>query len=291
MKVNRTWLAHGAAALVGIQVGSALVATRFVITQIEPASLALLRYSIGFICFLPALISIKRVPFKRKDILPIALLGILQFAIVVALLNYAVLYISAARASLLFATLPLMTMIISVFLGQESLSPLPSLGIVLTIIGVGFILGEGIFEGGESQRWWGDLLALGSALSAAICSVLYRPYLHKYPTTQVAAIAMFSSVLFLVILATGEGFFNQAPQITMEGWFAILFIGVSSGVGYFLWLWALKHNSATQVAPFLALSPLAASVLGVLFLNEAISLRLFIAIILIITGLLLAVRR
>lgn len=42
-----------AAAATGIQVGSAMVATRFVVDQTGPASLALLRYLIGFCCLLP----------------------------------------------------------------------------------------------------------------------------------------------------------------------------------------------------------------------------------------------
>ncbi|MEM7115380.1 MAG: DMT family transporter [Chloroflexota bacterium] len=289
MKLGRAFLATGAAALVGIQVGSALVATRFVISQIEPASLALLRYTIGLLCFLPALTTIEWKPFRRKDIVPIALLGTLQFAIVVALLNYSVLYISAARASLLFATLPLMTTVIAVLLGKESLNLFTSLGIILTIIGVGFILGEELHLDSGYQRRWGDLLVLGSVLAAAVCSIFYRTYLNRYPTTQVAAFAMLNSVLFLAVLAAGEGFFNQAPQITVSGWVAILFIGISSGVGYFLWLWALKNISATKVTSFLALSPLTASILGVLFLSEAITGRLFIAIIFIVSGLLVAV--
>src|SRR5258708_30718839 len=43
-----------ASAATGVQVGAAIVATRFVIGQTSPASLALLRYAIGFCCLLPA---------------------------------------------------------------------------------------------------------------------------------------------------------------------------------------------------------------------------------------------
>ena len=49
---DRPWLAAGAAALAAILVGSGIVVTRFVIEQTHPASLALLRYAIGFACLL-----------------------------------------------------------------------------------------------------------------------------------------------------------------------------------------------------------------------------------------------
>jgi drug/metabolite transporter (DMT)-like permease len=48
-------------------------------------------------------------------------------------------------------------------------------------------------------------------------------------------------------------------------------IGVGSGAGYYLWLWALGHASPTEVTVFLSLSPLTATVLGAAFLGEPIS--------------------
>ena len=45
-----------ASAAAGILVGAAMVATRFVVEQTGPASLALLRYVIGFCCLLPVVL-------------------------------------------------------------------------------------------------------------------------------------------------------------------------------------------------------------------------------------------
>src|SRR5262249_49402269 len=70
----------------------------------------------------------------------------------------------------------------------------------------------------------------------------------------------------------------------------IVFIGFSSGVGYFLWLWALKHASATRVTVFLALSPLTAAVLGALLLRERISPLTTLGLALVALGLWLAHR-
>ncbi len=67
-----------AAAATGIQVGSAMVATRVVVDQAGPASLALLRYAIGFLCLLPVALAMPRPAFAARDLAPIALLGITQ---------------------------------------------------------------------------------------------------------------------------------------------------------------------------------------------------------------------
>ena len=73
-----------AAAVTGILVGAAMVATRFVIDQTSPVSLALLRYSIGSCCLLPPVLRAARVRFERRDLVPIGLLGITQFGILIA---------------------------------------------------------------------------------------------------------------------------------------------------------------------------------------------------------------
>ena len=48
-----------------------------------------------------------RVRFARADILPIAALGIGQFGILIALLNYGLRTVPAGRGALIFASFPL----------------------------------------------------------------------------------------------------------------------------------------------------------------------------------------
>ena len=130
-------LPAAAAAATGIQVGSAMVATRFVVDQAGPASLALLRYAIGFCCLVPfVLVAAPRVRFARRDLLPIALLGIAQFGLLIALLNYGLRFIPSARAALIFATFPLLTMVIAAALGHERLTAGRTVGVLLTVAGV-----------------------------------------------------------------------------------------------------------------------------------------------------------
>ncbi len=285
----KRFLPIAAAAATGILVGSAMVATRFVIDQTAPASLALLRYVIGFCCLLPPAVLSGRVQFEWRDLVPIGLLGITQFGILIALLNYALQFIPSARAALIFATMPLLTMMLATVLGHERLTLEKTLGVVLTIVGVGFALGEkAVQRGGATHEWVGELAVFASALSGAICSVLYRPYLQKYPTLPVSAFAMLASVGFLAVLAAGEGFFGSVPCFTASGWLAVVFIGISSGVGYYLWLWALNHTTPTKVTVFLALSPITAAGLGALLLGERVSTMLFLGLACVVIGLWIA---
>jgi drug/metabolite transporter (DMT)-like permease len=280
-----------AAAASGILVGSAIVATRFVIGQTSPASLALLRYAIGFACLAPAALLGGRIRFAARDLLPIAALGITQFGLLIALLNYALQSIPSGRAALIFACMPLLTMLLAALIGQERLGWEKLAGVLLTLLGVGLALGDKAIGPAVSHSWSGEGAAFLSALCGAVCSVLYRPYLRKYPAVAVSAFAMLASVGFLALLAAGEGFFRGPPHFTFGGWLAVAFIGGNSGVGYFLWLWALGHTTPTRVTVFLALSPVTAMLLGALLLGESLTAASLLGLAAVAGGLLLAHRQ
>ena len=124
----------------------------------------------------------------------------------------------------------------------------------------------------------------------AACSVLYRPYLQRYPTLPVSALAMGASVLFLAPMALVEGWPARVAALSALAWAVVGFIGVSSGAGYFAWLYALKHESPTRVTVFLALNPVTAALLGALLLGEALDGWTLAAIACIASGLWLATR-
>ena len=73
---------------------------------------------------------------------------------------------------------------------------------------------------------------------------------------------MFAAVCFLALLAANEGFFIEMPHFSLRDWLAVLFIGVSSGVGYHCWLWPLGHATPTRVTVFLSLGPITAALPG-----------------------------
>jgi drug/metabolite transporter (DMT)-like permease len=271
--VTRARLAVLVAAATGVQVGSAMVATRYVVDQTGPASLALLLYAIGVCCLAPAVVAAGPLPrFARRDLGPIALLGISQFGILITLLNHGLRVVPSTRAALIFSTFPLITMLFAAAIGQERLTWPKFTGVALTIVGVGIAVGEKALAGGPpAHAWVGEGLVLASAVTGAVCSVLYRPYVRRYGALPVSAVAMLASVVVLAGLAAGEGFFGRVPSFTPLGWAAVLFIGIGSGIGYFFWLWALAHAEATRVTAFMSLSPITAAVLGAWLLSERVS--------------------
>ena len=138
--------------------------------------------------------------------------------------------------------------------------------------------------------WWGELAVLAAAATGALCSVLYRPYLQRYPVVPVSAFAMLASVLSSRCWRWPKPGPRACGGFSAGAWGAIAFIGVSSGIGYFWWLYALKHESPTRVTVFLALNPVTAAVLGWVLLGERPRRWTWLALALIAAGLWLATR-
>jgi drug/metabolite transporter (DMT)-like permease len=289
-----------AAAATGVQVGAAIVASRFAVAEVPPFTLAMLRYAIGFGCLLPFAWRGTREALRQPggptvhssragDLLAMAALGIGQFGILIALLNFGLQHVGAAQAALIFSLFPLLTLLLAAALGRERVTLFLATGVVLSIAGVALMLAPKLGSP-QAGHWWGELAVAASAATGALCSVLYRPYLRRYPTVPVSAFAMLASVLFLALLAGGEHWPSRLAGFSAAAWAAIVFIGVSSGIGYFWWLYALKHESPTRVTVFLGLNPLTAALLGWSLLNEPLPATALGALALTVSGLWLATR-
>lgn len=285
--MNRTALAVFAAAATGVQVGAAITATRYVADAISPVSLAFLRYAIGVACLIPVVALAPRIRFARADVIPIALLGIAQFGILIALLNYGLKTVPAGRGALILATFPLLTLVFAAILGHERVTVAKIIGILLTLLGVAFALGDKL---GGTAEVTGEFAILAAAATGALCSVLYRPYLARYPTLPVSAFAMAAAAAALLVPAALGDLFTAPAQLSASAWAAIVFIGLSSGTFYVVWLWALKNIAATRVTVFLALSPITATALGVALLGEPVTAGMMAGVACVAAGLWVANR-
>lgn len=268
----RLRLALFAAAAVGVQVGAAIVASRWLVRDLGPWSLAFLRYLVGAASLLP-IVAAARQPWSlaapTRERLAVAGLGIGQFGLLIALLNLGLTRLDAGLGALIFATFPLVTLLLSVLIGRERFSSMALFATVLTVTGVGLALGvraPAVADGAGFA--FGAACVLLATLTGALCALAYRPYLERHPTLTLGLWAMSASVLAIAPFAWAEGLLVRAAALSVGQWAAVVGVGLSSGVGYWLWLWALKHAPPSRVTMFLALSPLTATLLGTLWLGE-----------------------
>lgn len=273
------------AALTGVQVGLAMVATRALEGQVGPFTLGFLRYVIGCLVLLPFFLRLRTPRIAVRDRWPVLALGVVQFGVLIALLNAGLERLPAATSAVLFATFPLITILLGAVLGTERLSLGRLGGAALSVAGVAICLGGTTMPGDPL----GAVLVLGAALSGALCATFYRPYLQRYPTLQIGMVAMLAAVVTLLPLSLVEASPDALAALPAGSWWLILLIGLSSGAGYVLWLTALKHAAASEATILMGLSPVTALLLGWLWLSEPLTAGFTMGLALVLSGVALAV--
>ncbi len=284
-------LALLAAALCGVQIGVTLVASEVIVADVGPGRLGFLRYAIAVAVLLPLALMSKAPRIARRDLLPVALLGIGQFGVLIALLYAALLYTSSPRAALVFSSLPLMTLAVSHLMGKASPGFAGVMAILSTLAGIACLLGLDALAGRlTATDLVGLLLAALATLTGAVCSVFYRPYLERYGIMRTSALAMAASLPPLALLGLVE-----PAALPVADWSniiiaLIIFVGLSSGLGYLAWLYALSQADATRMTAFLSLSPVTAALVSVTVLNEPVTPGLVVGIALVALGLIFLAR-
>lgn len=276
--------------------GAAIAVTRLAVAEVPPLTLAMLRYAIAVACLAPfcggALRAWRKAPPVRTragDFTAIVLLGIVQFGLLVALVNFGLQRTGAAEGALIFSLFPLLTLLLSASIGRDRVTAPLLGGVLVSIAGVALALAPKL-GARTGEGWWGETAILAAGVLGAACSVLYRPYLQRYPTVPVSALAMFASVVVLAPVALVEAWPERLASLGARAWAATAFVGVSSGIGFFAWLYALKHESPTRVTVFLGLNPPTAAFVAWALLGEALDAAVFAGLVLVAAGLWLALR-
>lgn len=273
--------------------GASVVATRFVVAETKPISLAFLRYTIACTLLLPVMWHVVRASIPKRDVLAIAALGVIFFGVFPWTFSASLTHSPSARVAVELATMPLLTLLISRLRGYDKITVPKLIGQLLAFVGLVIALrpAAATVVDLKSTVWMGDILAGITALCGAVYNVFSRPYLKRYPPLHVTTLSMYAGLMFLTPIAAANGIFSAAPVFTRTGWLALLFLGTLGGAfGFALWIWALQRSTPSRVAVFIALNPMTAITLGVALLHEPVTTPFLIGFALVIAGIILANR-
>ncbi|WP_448567485.1 DMT family transporter [Thermus sp.] len=243
---------------------SAFAAIRAGLQGLSPGHLVLLRFLVaGGILLVYARARGLRPP-RREDLPRLFLLGLLGITVYHTALVYGELSVSAGAASLLIATGPVFTALLSYFLLGERLRPLGVLGFALALFG-SLLIAFG--EGGGLALSPGAFLILLSALSTSFYFVLQKPLFARYRSEEMTVYTLVLGTLPLLVFLPGlPEALLKAPGPAL---LAALYLGVFPGaLAYLTWTYALSRTPASRLSSFLYLSPVLAILIAYLWLGE-----------------------
>ncbi len=180
-----------------------------------------------------------------------------------------------SHVGVIYATCPLVVLLLASALGQETLVLRRLAGVVASVAGVAVIgLGNLVKAGPESlDALRGDLLLIGAVVSWGAYLTANKPLVARYGSVPtLAGTFLAGSLLQLPItLASLPGPVVLA-EVPMGAWRAVAYLGVIvSVVGLFCQNQAMRRLDASQVAAVGNLAPLLTIVWGVWLLGEEIT--------------------
>ena len=270
--------------------GSTFVFTRFVIDSIDPFTLSFIRYGLtGLILFLISISLFFKIKFDRKDLLSMGFLGIAMVTVFPNFMALGLEHTTASRAGLLYATMPLCTILIAYIFKIEKLTINKSLAVFLAITGVFFCISEKVNDN-FSDTLKGDFLMMIGVISASCFTVFSGKYLRKYGNipAMIYIICIGSIFSFLLSVFFGNPFSNLIKLDNYELLALGMLILPGGVLMMYCWGKALQLITPTQAAISLGFNPLSAILLGSIILNENITIRLLIGFISIVMAIIIA---
>jgi drug/metabolite transporter (DMT)-like permease len=197
--------------------------------------------------------------------------------------------VTAATGAILVATTPLWTMLISIATGRERWHAATALGSLVAFVGVAVVvfMGTGHVEFTAAAK---SLVILIAPLSWALYSVYTKPLVNRYGGLFVTGATLSLGTFTLLPLGFTYGVAPLAGLTAGDwGWLAFLAL-LSTALGYALWNHALKFRSASAVSAYIYFNPVVATLVGVLFLHERVTLFFLLGSALVLAGVVLVNR-
>ncbi len=270
------------------------VASKPLMGLIAPLELTFLRFLAGWITLVVMLIPRGEhralLSLRLRDWGTLALLGVLNVAISMTLLQAAVMHTTAATAAAVFCSNPLFVYLISVASGDERANPRTLLGLAAGITGLLLVASSG---GLRLDR--GIAFALLASLSFAIYTIASRRALRRMSPLCLNAGSFAFGVVAIasVLLLTDRGL--SVPSSLAgdpRALASLLYLGVGvSGVGYVTFMKAVERLSATRASLVFMLKPATATILAMLFLHETPGAMFYPGVALVLAGSLLITGR
>lgn len=238
--------------------------------ELTPLSLNALRFPLASALLVVILWKRGRLHLpERRDVLPVLGLGVLGNVIYQLLFIFGLDRTRAGNASLLLATVPAWTILLSFFLGHERPSPLVWAGVAGTLTGMVLVVsgGSGIELGGASLT--GDVLMIGAAIGWSLYTVGSRNLIQRYGPIRVTAWTLWVGTIGLVLVGLPSVLTTNFARLSPLAWIAVVYAGlISLSVAYLLWYRGVQRIGSARTAVYSNLVPVVALIVAWLWLGE-----------------------
>jgi drug/metabolite transporter (DMT)-like permease len=268
---RRDVLGAGFVAAAALLFGGVVVIGKVVGEDLPVASLLSFRFATAAVV-LAGILAVGRRSLRpaKGEWVRLLVLGGVGYALESALFFLALGRGTAATVTLLFFTYPVWVAVLSAVLGRGLPGRLLSASLVAAMAGTAIVVTT---SGGLDITWTGVAFALGSAVTFSFYLIGAEIYLRQ--TSSLVA-AMWVSLTAAISLGAVAAVSGTRLPVGSDEWVPVLGMGLLTAGAFFLLFVGLRRVGAVRTSIIASLEPVAASILALAFLGEALRLQVVV---------------
>lgn len=251
--------------------GVNLVAVKYLLGDLSPVNLILVRFITGSLLLFLLLFFLEDVKVPPRDIWRLTLLGAVGVAFYQFLFTFALKYTSAVNVGILINMSPIYGGFLSSLFGYEKFMKKRVFAIITGFAGVYILMTKGdpgFFMQGDVA---GNVLALFASLFWALYTILSKPLLEKHSPLKVTAYSMAAGSVLLGFFVPSFFDATELGRLSLSGWLIITFsIVLSTVVAFFLWYRGVARIGASRTMIYQYCVPVFAAVAAYFILDETL---------------------
>ena len=262
---------------------TAFVLTKVVLKEVDVTTLGVLRYFFASIIVIFILIKQKISLPKLKDIPAFVFAGFSGYAGYIVFFNMATLLSSPSTLSVINALAPAITAIVAYFIFNEKIKIIGWISMGISFCGILILT---LWNGTLTVNKGVIYMSIGCVL-LSLYNISQRYLTKKYSSFDVSMYSMLIGGILLVVYSPSS--VRNIFSISFNSLILIIYMSVfPSIISYFFWTKAFeiaKHT--TEVTSFMFVTPVLATLMGIIILGDIPKLSTLIGGIIIILGMIL----
>ncbi|WP_170358597.1 DMT family transporter [Ruegeria arenilitoris] len=268
----------------GLIWGGTFMVVAMALEDYGPITVATARTTLGAVMLLALMgLTGRRIPSLTPSLAwSVILIGILSTALPFVLLSWGQQYVPSAFAGLSMAAIPLMVLPLAHFFSDEPLNARRFVGVSLGFTGALVLIGPGLAQLGSGAEPLAQLACIGAAFCYSVASILTRRCPPIDPVVLAALTLVVGAVILLPIMMATEGV--PTPR-GLRPTLALIVLGlVPTAFATLLRVSIIRSAGSVFMTLVNYQVPVWSMIFGAWILSEALPLRFYIALALILTG-------
>lgn len=265
--------------------GSSFFFNEILLRELGPLSVGAGRVATGALgCWLWLAVRGGGSPIAPAVLFHLAVFGMLQYGIPLAVYPLAQEYITSSAAGIINAITPIMVVIVSHFWpGGERATAHKSIGVLLGFGGIALLAWPSLQGQGESAP-----LGLLFCLIAPLCYGLAINYFRKLDALDRTSLTAWSLTMGALVMMPIALLQEGLPSIhRIETWASLFVIGfVLTAAAFIVMFWLIPKIGGTTASTITFIAPVSSLLLGVLVLKETVLPMHYVGLCVIFIGLL-----